>query len=180
MKRKELALDGCYLFKGDRYVDPIMGEEFFNYQKHADFGTKTVFTYHFEMEMPKPNVLRGFYIQNTPMAQNFMMRCGSGAIEITLLDLRDKSPTYLEHTSVTLSFENGDSIFFPSGVAYAARSLEEDSQLYCMVDQALTMSMNLTINVFDPALNCTWPEDVAMSAIERCAPKLEELGYNYW
>lgn len=180
MKSKELLLPGCYVYSEGKKNDPVLGEVMYDYAELAKCGQKQVFSVHFEMEFAKANVLRGFYIQDAPFEQSCMVRCISGAAEITLLDLREHSSTYLKHVAVELSGESGALLFFPSGVAYAMLSCADDTVLYFMADRGVAESLSLTINAVDPKLNCKWPRDVAMSAVERSAQRVDELKHNYW
>ncbi len=180
MKHEALALPGCSLFTVDQAFDPVLGKVFYEYSDYSAFGLKTVFLQHYEIEMMKKNVLRGFYIQDAPLDQEILMRCDSGSVQVTLLDLRSNSETYLQHISVVLDLEDQKTLYFPSGIAYAVLSLKEDSKLYCMSNKLLSTFMDLTVNAFDPKLSCQWPEDVIMSIIGRTAPTVDELPHNYW
>lgn len=180
MEQKELELPGCYLIVADQVVDPVLGEVFYEYSDYTSFGLKTVFLQHFELELFNKNVLRGFYIQDAPLNDEILMCCDGGSVQVTLLDLRSDSETYLQHTLVTLTMGDQKTLYFPSGVAYAVLSLKENSHLYCMSNKLQATSMNLIINAFDPKLNCRWPNDVIVSVMGRTAPTVDELPHNYW
>lgn len=180
MERKALSLPGCYLFKADQKNDPVLGKVFYEYSDYAAFGLKTFFLQHFEIELINKNVLRGFYIQDVPLNHEMLMFCDNGSVQVTLLDLRVDSKTYLQHTVVSLCVEDQTALYFPSGIAYAVLSLKENSTLYCMCDKLLAVSVSLTINVFDPKLNCQWPDNVIVSAMGRTAPTIDELPHHYW
>lgn len=180
MSREDLILPDCYIFTAHEKTDPVLGKTFYVYDEYTATKLKTVFLQHFVIEMIRKNVLRGFYIQDVPLNHEILMTCDHGSVQVTLLDLRTDSKTYLKHVTVKLSQSDMKHLYFPGGVAYAVLSLEDYSNLYCMSNQLIVSSMNRIINVFDPQLNCLWPDNVVMSVLERTAPALDELPHNYW
>lgn len=64
------------------------------------------------------NTLRGLHFQTPPHAQAKLVRCGRGRFLDVAVDIRKGSPTYGQHVSVELSFENGKQLFVPAGFAH--------------------------------------------------------------
>lgn len=180
MMREDLPLSGCCLFTTTNQSDPALGEAFYNYRDYTAMGLKTVFSQHFRMEFARKDILRGFYIQDAPLDHEILMICEHGSFQITLLDVRADSETYLQHISTSLAAEGKKALYFPRGIAYALLSLRDDSSVYCMSDRLITTAMNRTINPFDKKLNCQWPPNIIVSALERTSPTVDELPHNYW
>jgi dTDP-4-dehydrorhamnose 3,5-epimerase len=76
----------------------------------------------------KRATLRGCF-QYPPAAETKYVRCTKEAVFDVIVDLRLKSPSYLEHFSVILSAENGRGIYAPERFAHGFITLEDDTEV---------------------------------------------------
>lgn len=75
----------------------------------------------------KRDVIRGMHFQLPPHDHEKLVFVPKGAIVDVVVDLRQKSSTYLRHISVELSEHNKKSIFIPKGLAHGFKSLQDDT-----------------------------------------------------
>lgn len=156
-------------------------KKMYDYDEIAACGVKTSYSSHFEMHFPLKNTLRGFYIQDAPWTQTLMFRCVKGSCKIVLLDMREQRPTFRQHTSFFLDHEKDAFLYFEAGIAYAALSLEDETELYCFSSNPPSEAMNVVVNAFDGELRSEWPEHgIIASTKVWTAPKIHELQHNYW
>ena len=115
--------------------------------------------------------LRGLHYQRAPSAEGKVVRCLCGKIYDVILDVREKSPTFLAHFSVELSSSNGLGLYVPPGVAHGFQTLTDDvAVLYHMTDFfAPELAEGVRWN--DPVHHIRWPiESPLMSARDRDYP----------
>ncbi|MGN0649976.1 MAG: dTDP-4-dehydrorhamnose 3,5-epimerase family protein [Oscillospiraceae bacterium] len=176
---QQLSIPGsCFITH--KFANPST-EKIYSYYAMAQNGIKKTYVQHFEMKFSSANIVRGFYIQDAPWTNNQYFICTTGRCKVILFDLRDRSQTYLCHTSVILDSESKDSLYFEAGIAYAVVSLEENTLLYCMSDNTISDNVNRIVSVFDERFKNELPcAGIISSAIDRLAPKAEELAHNYW
>jgi dTDP-4-dehydrorhamnose 3,5-epimerase len=73
----------------------------------------------------KKNVIRGMHFQLPPFDHEKLVFVPKGAILDVVVDLRQKSSTYLQHISVELTEQNKKSIYIPKGLAHGFKSLQD-------------------------------------------------------
>ena len=101
--------------------------------------------------------IRGMHFQNPPYAETKLIRCVQGAVMDVAVDIREGSPTFLQHVSVELSMDNMVSILIPEGVAHGFQALEHNSSLIYHHTQFYTAGADSGIRYDDPGLNINWP-----------------------
>ena len=74
-------------------------------------------------------VLRGLHFQKGIFAQSKLIRVVSGSILDVVVDLREKSPTFLKHFSVELSETNQKQLFVPRGFAHGFVVLSDNAHI---------------------------------------------------
>jgi dTDP-4-dehydrorhamnose 3,5-epimerase len=136
MKFTPLPLDGAFLIELDRHEDQrgyfartFCREEFARHGLVAEYvQMSTSFNKH-------KGQIRGMHFQEVPYEETKIVRCTQGAIYDVIVDLRKNSPTYSQWHGEVLSAENGKMFYIPKGFAHGYKTLEENTELFYMMDQ---------------------------------------------
>jgi len=101
--------------------------------------------------------VRGLHFQWPPSQEGKLVRCIRGRLYDVLLDLRPRSPSYLQHVGVTLDEDNRAAVFIPPGIAHGFQTqLPRTEVLYQMTDKyAPALAAGVRWN--DPAFSIRWP-----------------------
>ena len=105
----------------------------------------------------RKNVLRGFHYQDmsAPMAK--LVRCASGVVLDTVVDLRVGSPTFGKTFSVQLSGDNHLQLLVPVGFGHAFLTLSEAADVEYKCSGYYDPSAEATILWNDPEIAAAWP-----------------------
>jgi dTDP-4-dehydrorhamnose 3,5-epimerase len=97
------------------------------------------------------------HFQWPPSQEGKLVRCIRGRLYDVLLDLRPRSPSYLQHVGVILDEDNRDAVFIPPGIAHGFQTqLPRTEVLYQMTDNyAPELAAGVRWN--DPAFAIRWP-----------------------
>jgi dTDP-4-dehydrorhamnose 3,5-epimerase len=79
-----------------------------------------------------------------------------------IVDLRENSPTFLQHVSVELSAENKKMMYVPENFAHGFQTLEDDTELIYHHTQFYTPQADTGIRFNDPMLKINWPLEPVM------------------
>ncbi|MEO6152853.1 MAG: dTDP-4-dehydrorhamnose 3,5-epimerase family protein [Croceibacterium sp.] len=101
--------------------------------------------------------LRGLHFQIAPHLEAKWVRCLHGRVWDVAVDLRQDSPTFLQHAAVELSAERMNAVFLPEGFAHGFQVLEADSELLYLHSAPYVPSAEDGVRWDDPALAITWP-----------------------
>lgn len=136
MKFTQLPLEGAYLIELDKHTDErgyfartFCTEEFKNH------GLVTQFIQMSTSFNLQKGQIRGMHYQEAPWEETKIVRCTRGAIYDVMIDLRKDSPTYQQWHGETLSADNGKMFYIPKGFAHGYKALENDTELFYMMDQ---------------------------------------------
>ena len=127
-------------------------------------------------------VIRGLHYQLAPYAQAKLVRVVKGRAYDVAVDLRKKSPTYLQWVGVELSGENKRQFLVPRGFAHGYSVLEDDTLFVYKCDNLYHKEAERSINPLDKTLNIDWkvPEDkLLFSPKDLQNPILENAEYNF-
>jgi dTDP-4-dehydrorhamnose 3,5-epimerase len=72
---------------------------------------------------------RGMHLLKPPSQEDKFIRCISGSVYDIVLDLRERSNTFLKWMSFELTSTNNKMIYIPKGVAHGFQALENNTQL---------------------------------------------------
>ena len=109
--------------------------------------------------MSKHGVLRGLHYQLPPYAQSKLVTVLSGKVLDVIVDVREGSPNFGEHTSIILSDENRKMIFIPRGFAHGCICLSKKALFSYKVDNYYNKQAEGSIAYDDPNLNIDWGID---------------------
>ena len=126
----------------------------------------------------KRGTVRGLHFQLPDKAQGKLIRVTRGAIIDVALDLRPKSPTYLQHVAVELSAANGMQLYVPRGCAHGFCTLEDETEVLYKTDELYSPEHDRGILWSDPALGIAWPvtaADAVLSDKDAKAPLLANI-----
>lgn len=129
-------------------------------------------------------ILRGLHFQNPPAAQAKLVRVIHGAILDVAVDIRQGSPTFLQHVAVRLDAVEGKQLFVPAGFAHGFCVLEPDTEVVYKVDQYYSPDHDRSIAWNDPAIGIDWPvsaDAAILSGKDQTAPVLakSDCGFVY-
>jgi dTDP-4-dehydrorhamnose 3,5-epimerase len=105
----------------------------------------------------KAGTTRGMHFQTAPALEAKLVRCTTGAVFDTLIDLREGSKTYGDWFGVELSAENGRMLYVPEHCAHGYQTLADDTEIYYMASEVFTPSAVRGFKYDDPAFNIKWP-----------------------
>lgn len=101
--------------------------------------------------------IRGMHYQIPPFQEVKLIRCIKGKAFDVIVDLREYSPTFLQHITVELSAENKKMIYVPENFAHGFQTLEDDTELIYHHTEYYMPDADRGIRFDDPALNIQWP-----------------------
>ncbi|MGX6441634.1 dTDP-4-dehydrorhamnose 3,5-epimerase [Neobacillus sp. K501] len=105
----------------------------------------------------KSGTLRGMHFQLPPFSEDKIVTCFSGAIYDVIVDLNRESSTYTKWFGVTLSEENGLSLYVPKGFAHGYLTLKDNTSIHYMVSEYYTPSSESGVRWNDDAFGIDWP-----------------------
>ncbi len=106
--------------------------------------------------------LRGLHFQKSPHGEDKLIRCISGAIVDVIVDIRQDSPTYMQHQMFELTSRNRLQLFVPKGFAHSFMTLEENVEVSYLVTTRYTPSSEDGLRYDDEALGIEWPLPVSV------------------
>ncbi|MBN8474449.1 dTDP-4-dehydrorhamnose 3,5-epimerase [Sulfuritalea sp.] len=101
--------------------------------------------------------LRGMHYQLAPKAETKIVRCIRGAIWDVILDLRKDSSTFGQSFGAELSADNRRMMYVPKGFAHGCLTLEDDTELFYLVDEFYSPAEERGVRWNDPQFDMKWP-----------------------
>jgi len=130
--------------------------------------------------LSKENTLRGLHYQKKPFAQAKLVRVLKGEIFDVAVDIRQGSPFYGKHVSVTLSAENHKMLFIPVGFAHGFLTLSAEAEVEYLSSDVYAPEHERGIVYNDPALNISWPlKNPVVSKKDSNSPILQQADNNF-
>ncbi|WP_294621354.1 dTDP-4-dehydrorhamnose 3,5-epimerase [uncultured Roseovarius sp.] len=124
------AIEGVLILTPQRHGDARgFFSESWNRKRLQEAGINVDFVQDNHSLSERENTLRGLHFQTPPHAQAKLVRCGRGRFLDVAVDIRRGSPTYGQHVSVELSFENGKQLWVPAGFAHGFATREPDTEI---------------------------------------------------
>ena len=126
-------------------------------QEFADHGLVTRFVQASTIFSPERDTLRGLHFQTPPHGEVKLVRCTRGAAQVTIVDLRPDSPTYLKWLAVELTPENGRLIYVPVGFAQGYQTLVEDTEVAYRMSHEYVPQAASGVRWNDAVFGIEWP-----------------------
>ena len=108
----------------------------------------------------KKGTLRGMHFQRPPAAETKLVRCTGGAIYDVIVDMREGSPTHMQHFGVELTAENRKALFVPERFAHGYLTLTDGAEVAYQVGEFYTPGAEGGLRWNDPVLGIQWPGEV--------------------
>lgn len=110
----------------------------------------------------KKGTLRGMHYQLPPSNEAKLVRCTAGAIYDVILDLRPASKTFLQHFGATLSADNRQALYLPSGFAHGFQTLVDATEVLYLMSDFYAPHLARGVRWNDPAFGIHWPDDTRL------------------
>lgn len=159
---KKTRFDDVLLFPAIRFGDyrgqfEVLYEEV-SITRHLDKGTKFVQD---NISRSHRGVLRGMHFQQEPYAQGKLVTCLSGEIYDVVVDIRPSSPDFLKWEGFSLSQENGNRLYVPTGFAHGFLAMTDGAVVHYKVTNEYRPDAECTIAWNAPDIGIEWPLDGA-------------------
>lgn len=157
VKKIETNLQDCFILEPDRFGDDRGYFSPYFIQEDLDkLGIKFERVVQANRSKSSKGVVRGLHFQKDPKCQAKIVEVINGAAIDVVVDIREGSPTYGEHTSVLLTPDNNRQLFVPRGYAHGFISLEDNTIFQYLIDNDYAPSMEGGIYWNDPELGIDW------------------------
>jgi dTDP-4-dehydrorhamnose 3,5-epimerase len=118
--------------------------------------------------------LRGLHFQAPPHGEVKVVRCVAGAIFDVIVDLRKRSPTYLQWLGVELRADTGTALYVPEGCAHGLVTLEANSDVFYQMSAFHAPEAARGFRWDDPAFGIEWPlVPTVISESDRRQPRFD-------
>ena len=122
--------------------------------------------------------VRGLHFQYPPYAEIKFVRCTKGRVWDVAVDLRSKSPTFLDWHAQELSPLNERMMVIPEGVAHGFQVLEPESELLYLHTGFYTPGAEGGLRFSDPRLAINWPLPVTEASQRDKSYPLIDLNFS--
>jgi dTDP-4-dehydrorhamnose 3,5-epimerase len=110
----------------------------------------------------KARTLRGMHYQADPFPETKIVSCARGRMLDVIVDLRRDSPTFCQSFALTMSGQDGQSLYVPAGFAHGFVTLEDDTIVQYCITQSYHADLARGVRWDDPAFNIEWPKGDAL------------------
>ena len=157
IKKIATNLQDCYILEPDRFGDDRgYFSPYFIQKDLNELGIGFEKVVQANRSKSSKGVVRGLHFQNDPKCQAKIVEVINGAAIDVVVDIREGSPTYGQHTSVLLTPDNNRQLFVPRGFAHGFISLEDDTIFQYLIDNDYAPEMEGGIYWNDPELGIDW------------------------
>jgi len=101
--------------------------------------------------------LRGMHFQRPPSQEAKLVRCNRGSVFDVIIDLRPRSPTYMQHVAVDLDAASRRALYIPAGLAHGFQTLEDDTEVFYQMSDYFDPHLASGVRWNDPAFAIPWP-----------------------
>jgi dTDP-4-dehydrorhamnose 3,5-epimerase len=163
MTFKETPLKGAYIIELNPFSDE-RGMFMRTYCKNefAAIGHDKEFVQFNQSVTLHTGTIRGMHYQVPPFSEIKLLRCIRGSVFDVIIDLRQDSPTFLQHFSVELNERNMLSLYIPQGFAHGFQTLEDNTHLIYHHTAFYTPGFEAGIRYNDPVVGINWPLPVTV------------------
>ncbi len=104
--------------------------------------------------------LRGFHYQKFPHGEDKIITCLQGEVHNIVIDMREKSKTFMKWKSFRLSEKNRLGLLVPKGCANAYLTLKKKTWVLYFHSQYYNSGFERSIRFNDPKFNFDWPKKI--------------------
>jgi dTDP-4-dehydrorhamnose 3,5-epimerase len=161
MRFLQLSLRGAYLVELQPHVDNRgLFARTFCAQEFRSLGLVEVFVQCNTSWNPQSGTIRGLHYQLPPSSEVKLVRCTAGAIWDVIVDLREDSPTYLQHVGIELTATNRRALYIPGTFAHGFQSLMDRTEVFYQMSEYYAPELARGLRYDDPTLRIQWPRTV--------------------
>lgn len=158
MKFKQQKIKGVYLISPEPFSDNRgIYRRHFCQKEFGDHGLTQRVAQANIVENKYKYTLRGFHYQKPLFEEGKTLSCIKGALYDIVVDLRPKSPTYLEWIGFELDEDNRNSLYIPPGCAHAALTLKNNTIVHYYSSEFYNPKSEAGIRYNDPLFEFKWP-----------------------
>lgn len=106
--------------------------------------------------------VRGMHFQREPHEETKIVRCIRGAIFDVMVDLRPKSPSFLQWVGIELTAQNRRGVYIPKGVAHGFQTLTNDTEIVYQISAFHEPGAAEGCRYDEPAFRIVWPLPVSV------------------
>jgi dTDP-4-dehydrorhamnose 3,5-epimerase len=165
---RETGIEGAFVAAPERFDDE---RGFFaRAWSEREFAERGVAAHFIEGNVShnvRRGTLRGMHYQAAPHGQAKLVRCTRGRIYDVGVDLRPDSPTFRRWVGAELSAENRLMLYLPAEFAHGYLTLEDDTEVYYLVDNVFAPDSARGARWDDPAFRIEWPDAGSLIINER-------------
>jgi dTDP-4-dehydrorhamnose 3,5-epimerase len=163
MRFEPLAIDGAALVRIEPNLDARgFFARAFCVEEFAAAGLPTQLVQASVSYNERAGTVRGMHFQWPPSQEGKLVRCIRGRLYDVLLDLRPRSPAYLQHLAVTLDEDNHDAVFIPPGIAHGFQTLRPRTEIWYQMTDSYVPELAAGVRWNDPAFAIRWPMPESM------------------
>jgi dTDP-4-dehydrorhamnose 3,5-epimerase len=154
----ELPLKGAYLVELQPHEDSRgLFARTFCAREFRDLGLVETFVQCNTSWNAHEGTVRGLHYQLPPPSEAKLVRCTAGVIWDVIVDLREGSPTYLQHVGIELTAMNRRALYIPQMFAHGFQSLEDGTEVFYQMSEFYTPELARGLRYDDPKLGIQWP-----------------------
>ena len=158
MKFLDSKIDGCYRVELEKRGDERgFFARLFCDQEYQEIGLSFKLAQANDSFSADKGTLRGMHYQKGNFSETKIIRCLKGAIYDVVIDLRPASKSYLVWEGFHLNENNRSMVVVPKGCAHGFMTLEENSEVFYLVDAMYAPAYEDGVRWNDPTFNIKWP-----------------------
>ncbi len=105
----------------------------------------------------KKGTVRGLHYQHPPFSEVKIVSCLKGSVWDVAVDLRKKSPTFLQYHAIRMSEDDSISFWIPEGFAHGFQTLTHDCKMLYLHTKEYMPNSEGALNATDPKVKVEWP-----------------------
>ena len=121
----------------------------------------------------KAGTIRGLHFQSPPFTEAKLVHCIRGRIWDVAVDIRTGSPSFGCWAATELTADRPEVLFVPKGFAHGFQTLEDDTEIFYLLDSPYAPDHVAGLNPFDPTISIAWP--LPMTSISDRDAKLPDF-----
>ena len=157
MKFLDSKIDGCHRVELEKRGDERgFFARLFCDQEYQEIGLSFKLAQANDSFSADKGTLRGMHYQKGNFSETKIIRCLKGAIYDVVIDLRPSSKSYLTWDSFHLDEKNRSMVVVPQGCAHGFMTMEENTEVFYLVDAMYTPEFEDGVRWNDPNFNIEW------------------------